>query len=223
MTSKFLRPFSRQKRYVQCGKKSSLVVEKKKSWFSYPLSTPRTRLSMKKEPITMRGTKQTKLKDPPKASLVCKRFKSALTLIAHSQKFKLLDGLGWGPLHFHCTTSISAPYSPSIRIPCKKPQKQRVHCTQHHHQACLFQRVTNALLWGNLLNFKEFLLGSFPEQLVSCQIKPFLRGFTSHVRMLLTVFEHHSKGPILQGLFSTIFGTKIQMRHFQLFSTSVTF
>ena len=178
----------------------------------------------------MRGTKQTKLKDPPKASLVCKRFKSALTLIAYSQKFKLLDGLGWGPLHFHCTTSISAPYSPSIRIPSKKPQKQRVHCTQHHHQACLFQRVTNALLWGNLLNFKEFLLGSFPEQLVMSN-QSFLRGFTSHVRMLLTVFEHHSKGPILQGLFSsmnvrlfsTIFGTKIQMRHFQLFSTSVTF
>ena len=100
--------------------------KKKKSWFSYPLSTPRTRLSMKNEPITMRGTKQTKLKDPPKASLVCKRFKSALTLIAYSQKFKQL---GWAPLHFHCTTSISAPYS------------QEYHPRNHRSRECIARSI----------------------------------------------------------------------------------
>ena len=144
MTSKFLRPFSRQKRYVQCGKKSSLVVEKKKSWFSYPLSTPRTRLSMKKEPITMRGTKQTKLKDPPKASLVCKRFKSALTLIAYSQKFKQL---GWAPLHFHCTTSISAPYS------------QEYHPRNHRSRECIARSIIISLTASHECSF----MGQFAE------------------------------------------------------------
>lgn len=45
---------------------------------SYPLRTPRTKLSMKNDPITMRGTKYTKLKDPPRASLVCKHKKREL-------------------------------------------------------------------------------------------------------------------------------------------------
>lgn len=39
---------------------------------TYPLSTPRTRLSMKNEPKTMRGTKYIQLNDEPRASLVYK-------------------------------------------------------------------------------------------------------------------------------------------------------
>ena len=38
---------------------------------SYPESTPRTKLSMKNDPMTMRGTKYTQLYELPRASLVC--------------------------------------------------------------------------------------------------------------------------------------------------------
>jgi hypothetical protein len=37
---------------------------------TYPLRTPRTRLSMKNEPKTMRGTKYIQLNVEPRASLV---------------------------------------------------------------------------------------------------------------------------------------------------------
>lgn len=37
---------------------------------TYPLSTPSTRLSMKNDPMTMRGTKYTQLYELPRASLV---------------------------------------------------------------------------------------------------------------------------------------------------------
>lgn len=40
---------------------------------TYPLRTPRTKLSIKNEPITIRGTKYTQLYAEPKASLVCKK------------------------------------------------------------------------------------------------------------------------------------------------------
>lgn len=40
---------------------------------TYPLKTPRTKLSMKKEPITMRGIKNTQLKALPRASFVCNK------------------------------------------------------------------------------------------------------------------------------------------------------
>lgn len=40
---------------------------------TYPLRTPRTKLSIKNEPITIRGTKYIQLNCEPKASLVWKR------------------------------------------------------------------------------------------------------------------------------------------------------
>ena len=39
---------------------------------THPLKTPRTRLSIKNDPITMSGMKNTQLKALPRASLVCK-------------------------------------------------------------------------------------------------------------------------------------------------------
>ena len=51
MTSKFLRPFSRQKRYVQCGKKSSLVVEKEKKFLVF-LPTEHTKNQIEHEEWT---------------------------------------------------------------------------------------------------------------------------------------------------------------------------
>ena len=41
------------------------------SILKYPLRTPRTRLSMKKDPMTMRGMKKTQLNAFPRASFVC--------------------------------------------------------------------------------------------------------------------------------------------------------
>ena len=39
---------------------------------THPLSTPKTKFSMKKDPTTMRGIKKAQLKTLPRASLVCK-------------------------------------------------------------------------------------------------------------------------------------------------------
>lgn len=49
-------------------------VRKRKSTMfnpTYPLKTPRTKLSIKNEPITIRGTKYIQLNCEPNASLVC--------------------------------------------------------------------------------------------------------------------------------------------------------
>lgn len=40
---------------------------------TYPLKTPRTKLSIKNEPITIRGTKYIQLNCEPNASLVCEK------------------------------------------------------------------------------------------------------------------------------------------------------
>ena len=42
----------------------------------YPLKTPRTKLSMKNDPITISGMKNTQLKALPRASFVCKSYRS---------------------------------------------------------------------------------------------------------------------------------------------------
>ena len=41
-------------------------------YYAYPLSTPRTRFNIKKDPITISGIKKTQLKTVPRASLVQK-------------------------------------------------------------------------------------------------------------------------------------------------------
>ena len=49
---------------------------------TYPLKTPRTKLSMKKDPITMSGMKNTQLKALPRASFVCNKILSCVRIVA---------------------------------------------------------------------------------------------------------------------------------------------
>lgn len=50
---------------------------------AYPESTPRTRLSTKKDPMMMRGMKYSQFQVAPKASLVCKKKHSLLKSASH--------------------------------------------------------------------------------------------------------------------------------------------
>ena len=49
---------------------------------TYPLKTPRTKLSMKKDPITMSGMKNTQLKALPRASFVWNKILSCVRIVA---------------------------------------------------------------------------------------------------------------------------------------------
>ena len=49
---------------------SAFHLEERKSHFTYPLRTPRTRFNIKKDPTTISGIKKTQLKTTPRASLV---------------------------------------------------------------------------------------------------------------------------------------------------------
>ena len=50
-------------------------------WFAYPLRTPSTKLSIKKDPRMMRGIKYIQLKLLPSASLVWKEIENAVNYI----------------------------------------------------------------------------------------------------------------------------------------------
>ena len=55
----------------------------------YPLKTPRTKLSMKNDPITISGMKNTQLKALPRASFVCKRVSSISIMLSQDVDFWL--------------------------------------------------------------------------------------------------------------------------------------
>ncbi len=80
--------FSRKRKHVKCKGQLLVLPVSLDYWLlylifyiglPYPLKTPRTKLSMKNDPITISGMKNTQLKALPRASFVCKSFSSFKT------------------------------------------------------------------------------------------------------------------------------------------------